>query len=112
MLPSLQQHHHLETANVHFNVDIQLGTHANIANMNLEHFGNKLLIYHSIILMLKLKITFQRMNGGKERLYCSIRHDIVFSVYVVDNSDGTQLNSDKEDSGLEAWTLNVVFHSI
>lgn len=46
MLPSLQQHHHLETANVHFNVDIQLGTHANIANMDLQHFGNKLLIYH------------------------------------------------------------------
>ena len=75
MLPSLQQHHHLETANVHFNVDIQLGTHA---NMDLLHFGNKLLIYHSIILMLKLKITFQPMNGEKECLYCCIRHDIVW----------------------------------
>ena len=76
MLPSLQHHQHLETTNVHFNVDIQLGTHANIANMDLEHFGNKLLIHHSIILMLKLKITFQPLNGEKECLHCCIRHDI------------------------------------
>ena len=85
MLPSLQ-HHHLETANVHFNVDIQLGTHANIANMDLQHFGNKLLFYHSIIPR-SAEDTFQRMNGEKECLYCCIRHDSVD----VDNSDGSTI---------------------
>ena len=71
MLPSLQHHQHLETTNVHFNVDIQLGTHANSANMDLEHFGNKLLIYNNPIIP---NLFFS--ERGKECLHCCIRHDI------------------------------------
>ena len=84
MLPSLQYHQHLETTNVHFNVDIQLGTHANIANMKLEHFGYKLLIYHSIIPR-SAEDNFSTSERGK-RMFALLYQ--TWHGVDVDNSDG------------------------